>query len=282
LKLTKKTGDKIILTLSHIILGLGSFTMVLPFLWMISTSFKIPGAEYSFPPQWLPIPPTIQNYVDLFSLDFLPFARFFLNSIILTVIITGGCLFFDSLAGFSFAKLRFWKRDIIFLILLSSMMLPIGVMIIPLYILMNFFGWLDTYLPLTLPRIFGGVYGTFLLRQFFLTVPDDLLDSAKIDGCSFFGIYWRIMLPLAKPALITLAVIASLATWNDFLGPLVYLSSLEKYTIQLGLAYLVSEYTVEWRMLMAGSTVALIPILVVYIFLQKYYTRGIVLTGIKG
>lgn len=280
--LAKKTGNKVIIALSLLILGVGSFAMILPFIWMVSTSFKIPGAEYSFPPEWLPIPATIGNYIELFSLDFLPYGRFFLNSIYLTAIITAGCLFFDSLAAFAFAKLHFWKRDTIFLILLSSMMLPVAVRIIPLYLMMRLLHWLDTYLPLILPRVFAGIWGTFLLRQFFLTIPDDLLDAAKIDGCSFFGIYWQIMLPLAKPALITLAVIASLATWNDFLQPLIYLSSLDKYTVQVGLAYLVTDYEVEWRMFMAGSTLAVVPILLVYVFLQKHFTRGIVMSGIKG
>lgn len=280
--LSKETEDRILVTVSHCILGVGAIVILLPFVWMISTSFKIPGAEFSMPPEWLPIPATIGNYIELFSLDFLPYGRFFLNTIMLTLVITAGFLFFDSLAAFAFAKLRFWNRDKIFVVLLSSMMLPVAVRLIPMYMMMGSLGWLDTYLPLIIPRILTGIYGTFLLRQFFLTIPNDLLDSARIDGCSFFAIYYRIMLPLAKPALITLAVIGSLITWNDFLLPLIYLSSLEKYTVQLGLGFLVIEYDVEWRMLMAGGTAAVVPIVVIYTFIQKYYTRGIVMTGIKG
>ncbi len=259
----------------------GALVMLLPFLWLVSTSLKEQRQIFVYPPQWIPDPIRWQNYPE--ALTSLPFARYTLNTLIITSLTMIGVLLTSSLCAYGFARLRFPGRDLIFMVLLSTLMLPYAVIMIPQYIMFKYLGWIDTYLPLVVPFWFGGgIFNVFLLRQFFRTIPADLTEAARIDGASELRIYWRIMLPLAGPALAVVAIFTFINTWNDFLGPLIYLSSQTKYTMALGLASFKGLYATQWHYLMAASTVMVIPIIVLFFLAQRYFVQGIVMTGTKG
>lgn len=276
----KLLKELFIKTIAYIALSIGGIIMVLPFVWTVSTSLKMPGMEFSYPPEWIPKPVTLNNYGEIF--ERLPFAWFFINSTKISIAVTSGQLFVCSLAAYAFSKLKFRGRDAIFLLLLSTMMVPIAVRIIPEYLMMLFFGWIETHWPLIVPPILTGAYGTFLLRQFFITIPDELADAARMDGCNSFQIYYKIILPLSKAALATLAIITFMNNWNDFLRPLIYISDAKRMTVQLGLTYLSGEYGIQWRWLAAGTTASIIPIIILFLFLQKHFVKGVVLSGLKG
>ena len=278
-KQKKRLRDISFKTILYIILGGISITMIIPFIWMLSTSLKEPGAVFTFPIEWIPRPVVWKNYVEAWQS--VPFGRFFLNSIFVSVLVTFGQLFTCSLAAYAFARLDFRAKDKLFLVYLATMMIPGTVTMIPVFILLKKIGWIDTYKALIIPGMFGGAYGTFLLRQFFLGIPRDLEDAARIDGCSTWGIYWRIILPLSKPALATLGTFIFLGAWNDFMWPLIVINSMEKKTLPIGLASFQGLYSTDWTLLMAASTIVLIPVLIVYIFNQRFFVRGIVLSGIK-
>lgn len=265
--------------LAHLLLLSGGLTMIIPFLWMLSTSLKDDQQAYVFPPVWIPDPIVWSNYETVWTA--LPFARFFINSTFIAVLVTIGQLLTCSMGAFAFARLNFPGRDRLFILYLATMMVPFHVTLIPIFILIRSLKWLDTYQGLTVPLIFSA-YGTFLLRQFFKTIPHELEDAAKIDGCGYFRIYWSIMLPLSKPALATLGIFVFMWSWNDFLWPLVITNSLEMKTLPLGLAYFLGQYTVYWNLLMAGTTIVLVPVLLVFFFAQRYFIEGITLTGLKG
>ena len=259
----------------------GALVMFLPFLWLVSTSLKEQRQIFVYPPQWIPDPIRWQNYPE--ALTALPFARYTLNTLIITSLTMIGVLLTSSLCAYGFARLRFPGRDLIFMVLLSTLMLPYAVIMIPQYIMFKYLGWIDTYLPLIVPFWFGGgIFNVFLLRQFFRTIPADLTEAARIDGASELRIYWQIMLPLAGPALAVVAIFTFINTWNDFLGPLIYLSSQAKYTMALGLASFKGLYATQWHYLMAASTVMVIPIIVLFFLAQRYFVQGIVMTGTKG
>jgi multiple sugar transport system permease protein len=264
----------------HIILSTFAFFMVLPFLWMLSTSLKSPGDVFIFPPEWIPDPIMWSNYSKSWTIK--PMGLAYLNSIKISTVNTVGTLFTSSLAAFAFAKLRFRGQHILFLILLATLMIPVQVTLIPLYILFKWINWIDTHWPLIVPAILTNAYGVFLLRQFFMGLPSELGDAGQIDGCNPFQIYWHIYLPLSVPALVTLGIFAFLFHWNGFLLPLIYLNSQNKFTIPLMLASFQGAYTTDWELLMAAATIALIPVIVVYIFGQRYFVSGIALTGLKG
>ncbi|MBI4550148.1 MAG: carbohydrate ABC transporter permease [Candidatus Omnitrophica bacterium] len=268
---------------SYLVLSVGTLAMVAPFLWMLATSLKTPGEVFSYQrPWWVDWVPTSfvwQNYVK--SWEVVPFARFYLNSIIVTLLTTLGQVFTSSMSGYAFARLQFPGREKIFLGYLATLMIPSAVTMIPVFILLRFLGWVDTYKGLILPGVFTA-YGTFMLRQFFMTLPKELEDAAKIDGCSYFGIFWRIILPLSKPALATLTTFTFMGTWMNFMWPLVVVNSQEKFTLPVGLAYFQSLHHTDWTLLMAASMMMLAPILLVFIFNQRYFVEGIKLTGIKG
>ncbi|MBT4502608.1 MAG: carbohydrate ABC transporter permease [Gemmatimonadetes bacterium] len=254
--------------------------MIVPFLWMLSTSLKTTAQSMAFPPEWWPRPFIWENYTQIY--EYMPFFTFLFNSVKITFFVLVGQLLTCSLAGYAFAKLRFPGRRPLFLILLSTMMIPSQVTLIPVFIIMKSLGWINTHYALIVPAFFGSVFGTFLLRQFFLGLPNDLEDAARIDGCSPFGIYWRIMLPLAKPSLATLGIFTFMGTWNDFMRPLIYLSDMDKMTLPVGLALLSNHQDIRIPLIMAGAVLSLLPILVLYIFGQKYFVQGIALTGMKG
>ena len=258
----------------------GGLLMVIPFLWMVSTSLKTTAQSMAFPPEWWPAPFVWGNYARIW--DFMPFFTLLLNSVKIAFFVVCGQLLTCSLAGYAFAKLRFPGRRALFLVLLSTMMIPSEVTLIPVFVIMKSLGWLNTHYSLIVPAFFGSVFGTFLLRQFFLTLPNDLEDAARIDGCSPFGIYWRIMLPLAKPSLATLAIFTFMGTWNDFMRPLIYLSDMDKMTLPVGLALISNHQDIRIPLIMAGAMLSLLPILVFYVCGQKYFVRGIALTGMKG
>jgi len=264
-----------------LILMVGAIT-ILPFLWMISTSFKLPTEAIKVPPEWIPSPFVLDNYASLFTSPILPFTSFVLNSIKIAAIVVVGRLFFCSLAGYGFARLEFPGRDTAFTILLTSMMIPSMVTIFPLYLMYSRIGWIDTHWPLTVPMILANTFGTFLMRQFMMTIPKELEDAAIVDGANHFGVFWRIMLPLCQPVLATLAIFTFMNTWNDFFHPLIFLNNTSRFTLPVGLAFFNSEFSTEYTRLMAGVVVSLIPILTVYTFCQRYFTRGIALTGLQG
>jgi multiple sugar transport system permease protein len=263
------------------LLLVGALVMLLPFLWLVSTSLKEQRQIFVYPPQWIPNPIRWQNYPE--ALTSLPFARYTVNTLLITSLTMIGVLLTSSLAAYGFARLRFPGRDLIFMVLLSTLMLPYAVIMIPQYIMFKYLGWIDTYLPLIVPFWFGGgIFNIFLLRQFFRTIPADLTEAARIDGASELRIYWQIILPLAGPALAVVAIFTFINTWNDFLGPLIYLSSQTKYTMALGLASFKGLYATQWHYLMAASTVMVVPIIVLFFLAQRYFVQGIVMTGTKG
>jgi len=269
-------------TAAYFFLTLGGISMILPFLWMISTSLKEAQAIYTFPPKWIPDPVIFEAYIKVWKI--VPFARFYFNSIFVAFCVTAGQVMTSAFAGYAFSRLRFPGRDKLFFAYLATMMIPYSVILVPVYILMVYFRWIDSYKALILPAMFTA-YGTFMLRQFFMSIPRDLEDAARIDGCSLFGIFWKIILPLSKPALATLTMFTFMASWNNFMWPLLVTNSTEKATLPVGLSYFqeVYQYTQpDWSLLMAGSLLAVLPVIIVFVFNQRFFVEGIKLTGIKG
>ena len=265
----------------HLVLMAGAVIMLIPFIWMVSTSFKTLDQVFTYPPQWIPNPIVFNNYPEAFTV--VPFATWFLNSFKIAVLVTLGQLFTCSLAGFTFARMRFPGRDVIFLIYLATLMIPAHVTIIPVFITMNTFNLVDTPWSLIVPGL-TSAFGTFLFRQYFLSLPSELEDAAKIDGCSYFRIYSQVSLPLARPILATLGIFTFLGSWNDFLGPLIFLQSKDVKTLTIGLLQFRAEYQGmgNWPVMMAGIVISTLPVLIAFVVGQKYFVRGIALTGIKG
>lgn len=266
-------------SLFYMCMSVIAILMVIPFLWMLSTSFKEMGQVLIFPPQWMPNPFVFENYSDAWNMA--KMGLFFRNSAIITIFTTLGQLLTCSLAAFAFARLEFRGRNSLFLLYLATMMVPIQVTLIPLYLLMKSFGWINTFAGLIIPGIFSA-WGTFLLRQFFMSIPKSLDESAVIDGCGYVRIYLQIVLPLAQPALATLAVFCFMWQWNNLLWPLVIANSDAIRPLTVGLQLFKGQFHIEWNLLMAGSMISVIPILILYVFLQRYFVEGIALTGIKG
>jgi len=266
--------------LVYLLLALGSIIYILPFLWQVSTSLKIPSQLFVFPPKWIPNPVAWENYPR--GLRMVPFGRYFWNSTIVTSLSVIGRLVSCPIVAYSFARLKWPGRDFFFVATLATLMIPFQVTMIPLFITFRKLGWIDTFKPLIIPCFFGSAFFIFLLRQFFLTIPEELSDAAKIDGCSHFGIFWRIMLPLTKPALAVVAIFEFLWTWNDFIGPLIFLNSEEKYTVAIGLQQFFGAHGADWGALMATSTVVTFPVILLFFFTQRYFIEGITLTGIKA
>jgi multiple sugar transport system permease protein len=280
-------------TLLHLLLAAGALTMVLPFLWMLSTSLKPESQIFRFPPVWVPDSWRWVNYQEAMSAA--PFGRYFLNTVIYAGAVTLSNLLFCSMAAYAFARLQFRGRNVLFLLVLGTMMIPGQVTMVPVFIMLKHWplvggnnlvgsgghGLLNTYPGLVLPAAVGA-FGIFLLRQFFMTLPRELEDAARIDGCSEAGIYWRIILPLSKPALATLGIFTFTAAWNEFLWPLLIMSKDSMKTLQVGLQVFQTQYTTRWDLLMAGTVVVTLPVLIIFLFGQRYFTRGIALSGMKG
>lgn len=262
-----------------ILLWIGAIFMLLPLLWMLSTSFKTNGQIFTYHIQWIPHPFTFENYRQAWTE--IPMIRFFLNSIIVACTTTVLQILVCALAAYGFARIRFVGREIIFLLFLGTMMIPKYILIIPLYLIMGQLNLINTYGGLILPGIVSA-FSIFLLRQFFMNIPIELDEAAIIDGCSKLQILFRIYFPLSVPALSALTILAFMGAWNDFFWPLIVTSSDSMRTLQLGLAYFQTSYTTQWGALMAASTIASIPVLVVFFFAQKRFIQGITQTGIKG
>ena len=281
MKVSKRLWKGISTTLWVIFLIAFSVIMLAPFAWMVSTAFKPAHEVLAFPPVWIPKNPTLSNFPKV--LQRAPFAQYFINSGIISSTVTLGTLFFCSLGGFAFAHYDFPGRDLIFTMILATLMVPFAVTMIPLYTMMHRLRWLDTYYPLIVPGL-SSAFGIFLMRQFMIGIPSDYVDAARIDGCSEFGIYRRIIVPLSKPVFATLGVFTFMGQWNDFLWPLLILKTKEKFTLPIGLAMFrhATYGFAEMNLLMMGAVISTIPVLIIYIFAQRYFVQGLTLSGIKG
>lgn len=265
--------------LIYILLIALAATMLMPFLWMLSASLKLDKDVFRFPIEWIPADPQWSNYARIWTQ--IPYLTFFYNTAKLTIIITFLQLFTSSFAGYAFAKLKFKGQDIIFLAYIASIAIPWQSYMIPQFIMMRRLDLVDTHTSLILLQAFSA-FGVFLMRQFFITIPNDILDAARIDGLSEYGIYFKIMLPLSKPALATLTIFTAVFVWNDFMGPLIYLNTQSLKTIQLGLRLFIQQYSANYSLIMAASLVSLIPVVVLFLAFQRFFVEGIASTGIKG
>ncbi|MEO5806289.1 carbohydrate ABC transporter permease [Devosia sp.] len=253
--------------------------MLAPFVWMVSASLKLDRDVFAFPIQWIPTDPRWQNYIEIWTK--IPLALFVWNTTKLTVIVTVLQLLTSSFAAYAFAKLRFPYRNVLFLAYIATIAMPWQVYMVPQFLLMREFGLSNTHLALICLQAFTA-FGVFLMRQFYMSIPDELCEAARIDGMSEYGIWWRIMLPLSMPALSTLTIFTFVNTWNDFLGPLIYLTKTDLKTLQIGIRMFLTQYTQEYGLIMAASVVSLIPVLVVFLALQRFFVEGIASTGLKG
>ncbi len=295
---SKRRTEKITKIVVSALLIFGSFIMMLPIVWMLSTSFKTRTDVFSVPPVWIPNPLHFENYPTAWTISgmysgedwsFLgitfhgiTFTTYIVNTLTISVLSCLGATMSSSLVAFAFARLRFPGRGPLFLLCLATMMVPAQVTMIPTFILFKNLGWYDTFYPLIVPAFLGGgAYNIFLMRQFFMSIPYEMDEAAKIDGCSNFGVYWRILLPLCKPALTTVAVFAFVYNWMDYLNPLIYLDSNSKKTLSLGLKNFVSLYGQDYHLLMAASLLVSIPIAIIFLVGQRYFIQGIATTGLK-
>lgn len=264
----------------YAVLIIGAIAMIMPFAWMVSTSFKEAGGIFAYPPRWIPSRFVLDNYLDAWRAA--PFGRYFLNSIFVASAVTLGQLITCSLAAYAFARLDFPGKSLLFLLVLSTIMIPLQLTIIPSFLVLRELKWLDTYYALIVPFTVSA-FGTFLLRQTFMTIPQELEDAAKLDGCSRLGFLWRIVLPLSKPPLASLALFTFMGTWNDYLWPLIMTNSREMRTLQIGLRFLVSqEGGSRWGIFMAATVMVSLPIIIFYLLVQKQFVKGIALTGLRG
>src|SRR5512140_1871418 len=278
--MSKQTQQLILDMIAYILLILGAVIMVGPFLWMVSTSFKLPADQFTrtlIPPTW-----TLQNFRDLFAVD-INFPVLFLNSTYISILITAGQLLTCAMAAFCFAVVKFKGRDLLFTLLLLTLLIPPQVTLIPNFIIFKYLHLIGTSVPLWLPAFWGGAFGTFLLRQYFLTIPRDLVDAARVDGASLIQIFWKIYFPLGKPALAALAIFTFQGAWNDLLHPLVYMPSVPNTMLTVGLAFFQQQMSHggKFTVLMAGALISILPLLLVFFFAQKQFIEGIALSGVK-
>ncbi len=275
---TKKAAHKLLIYCLLLSLGV---IFAMPLVWLVSTSFKSNEQVGAWPPVWIPFPLQWQNYFVAWTEGHI--GLYFFNTTFITVLATVGQLLTASMAAFGFARLRFPGRDYLFAVLLATMMLPFVVTMIPTFILFKNLGWLNSFKPLIVPHYFGGgAFFIFLLRQFFKTLPTEIFEQATIDGASNYRAYFQILLPLSKPALSTVAIFGFLQHWNDFLAPLIYLNSPEKFTLALGLQQFIQRTEVRYQEMMAMALLMTVPVLLVFFFFQQYFIRGVVMSGIKG
>lgn len=276
----KRRSHAIKMLFVYAILIIGGIFVSVPFIWMVSTSLKVQGQVFLFPPVWKPDPVMWSNYRDVFTL--VPFARYFWNTTIIASTSVVGIVLSSSLAAYAFARLRWPGRDFLFVVVLATMMLPSQVTLVPQFILFKSMKWIDTFLPLIVPACLGSAFQIFLFRQFFSSIPREMDEAARMDGCSFFGIYWRIIMPMSMPALATGALFAFRFRWDQFLEPLIFLNSPKNYTIALGLRLFQGQMGTSWHLLMAASCIAMLPVLLTFFFGQRYFVQGVVVSGVKG
>ena len=273
-------GIVLVRLLIYLSIAFFGITMILPFLWMVITSLKEDAQVFSWPPSWIPNPVKPQNYVDAWHVA--SFGRYFINSGIVAITVTAGALFLNSMAGYAFAKFQFPGRNILFIYVLATMMVPIYATMVPIFILLKTIGSLDSYQGLILPFLATG-FGIFLMRQFFQTVPTDLIEAARMDGCGEFRTFMQIVLPISKPPLAALGIFTFMNSWNNFIWPLIVVKSNEMRTVPLAIAALSQGlFVMSWPILMAGASFAITPVLVVFLLFQRFFVRGIALTGLKG
>ena len=278
--MSKQTQKTMLDIVTYALLILGSVIMVGPFLWMISTAFKLPADQFTrtlIPPTW-----TLQNFRDLFAVD-INFPVLFFNSTYISILTVIGQMLTCAMAAFCFAVVRFKGRDLLFTLLLLTLMIPSQVTLIPNFIIFKLLGLVGTSVPLWLPAFWGGAFGTFLLRQYFLTIPRDLVDAARIDGASLFQIFWKIYVPLSRPALAALAIFTFQGAWNDLLHPLVFMPAVPNTTLTVGLAFFQQQLTLggKFTVLMAGALISILPLVIVFFVAQKQFIEGIALSGVK-
>jgi ABC-type glycerol-3-phosphate transport system permease component len=276
----RRTGFQVRAAAFHLmLLALGLF-FFLPFYWLVSTSLKSDTEVFAVPPVWVPGEPHWSNYAE--AVSYIPFFTFLRNTLLLCVLSVLGTLLSSSLVAYSFSRIQWPGRDFLFLVLLATMMLPRWVTIVPVFGIFRELGWVDTFYPLVVPHWLGTAFYIFMLRQFFLTIPLELSDAARIDGCSEWDIYRRVVVPLSRPALATVGLFTFIAVWNDFEGPLLYLNDERLATLSLGLQQFVSQHGTEWSLLMAASTLMTLPIILIFFFAQRTFIQGIAVTGLKG
>lgn len=265
---------------AYVLLVVLSVVFLAPFLWLVSTSLKPDKQILVYPPVWIPHPPQWKNYVD--GLTAVPFGRYLANTLIICFANVVGTVWSASLVAYGLSRIPWRGREVLFYVIIGTMLLPPQVTMVPVFTIFKNLGWLDTYLPLTFPSFLGGAFNVFLLRQFFRSIPNELTEAARIDGATEWDNYRLIVLPLAKPALWTIGLFAFIGAWNDYLGPLIYLFDDRKYTLSLGLAMFRNQYSAEWGQMMAVSTVVTLPLIVLFFFTQRTFVKGITMTGIKG
>lgn len=270
------------IVISYILLIFFTLIVLLPFFWMFLSSFKSQRELFQYPPTIIPRTWKFDNYSKAWNSGAVNFGVMFLNTLQIVIPNTIFSILTSSLAAYAFARLKFKGRDFIFMTFLASMMVPGAVLLIPQFLLFTELGWIDTYLPLIVPRLFGGAFSIFLLRQFFMTISIELEEAAIIDGCGRLRIWWQIIMPLSKTILATLAVFSFQGNYNDFINPLIYLNTASKYTVSIGLASFKGSFSTRYDLLMAASMFAMVPVLTIYAFSQKYIVKGIVMSGIKG
>lgn len=274
---TKRTGAKVA---TYIVLIGGAIVMIVPLLWTLSTSLKDQSQVFTYPIQWIPKPFKWSNYSDAFSTA--PIGTYLVNTVILTAIGVAGSLVGSSIAGYGFARFRFAGRQAMFAIMLATMMVPMWTVIIPMYLMFQRIGWLDTYLPIVVPAFFAIPFNTFLMRQFFLTIPYEIDEAARVDGASQWRIFTRIIIPIARPALMIVAIYSFFYYWNEFLLPLLYLQTDKFFPISVGVANFASAQQQNYPLMMAIATVALAPPIIVFFIFQRWFIQGVVVTGIKA
>lgn len=271
-------GVKFTKGIQHLILVVGAICMIIPFLWMISTSLKTSSATFVFPPEWIPKNPSLDSYKQVF--ETVPMLTFFMNSIFIAMVTTFFQVLICAMAGYAFARIEFKGREVLFYIYLATLMVPQQVTLTPLFIIMTKLGWANTYQALILPGIFSA-FGTFLMKQFFMDIPNSIEEAAFIDGAGYVKIFFKIIIHLAKPVIATLWIFAFMSSWNNFLWPLIITSDTAHMTLPLGLSALKGRWTTDWNVLMAGTLVSILPMLFVYIFTQKYIIKGLTHSGLK-
>lgn len=277
----KSRGDVFFHWLTIFLLVFFAVVMITPFIWLLSSSLKTQINIFQYPPNLFPNPIMPGNYVD--ALTYKPFGLYFRNTLIVASLNVVAVVFTSSFCAYGFARIRFPGRDFWFGIVMATLFLPYAILLVPSFIIFARLGWVDTFLPLVVPQFFGGgAFNIFLMRQFFRTIPEEIADAARIDGCSEFGVYWRIMLPLSKPALITIAIFTFLFAWNDLIGPLTYLRSPNNFTIAVGLSSFRSQTDISWDLQLAASSAVTIPVIILFFLAQRYFIQGVVMTGLKG
>ena len=266
--------------LKYIPLCLAGLFFLVPFIWLISTSLKSSDQIFSYPPKWIRKPAKFSNYREAF--EAIPYLKYILNTMKTTSLAVLGNVLSAPMIGYAFGKLKWPGRDKVFMLVVATMMLPFTVTMIPLYSLFSKLGWINTYIPLVLPDFLGTAYFIFLMRQFYRNLPDEFMEAARIDGASELWVYARIALPLEKPAIVTVALFSFVWSWTDFMGPLIYLTKSTKWTISLGLSQFTNTYGVDWALLMAASAIAILPMIILFFFLQNYFVEGSMSSGVKG